>query len=59
MSGARHQPGSGPRRAHNDQERYPEPLALRTKSWENAWQVLGSNQRRLSRRFYRGHPRYF
>ena len=54
---------SGPQLAHRDRERSAEPLPntpqtrhpaapARGLTWGFVWQVLGSNQRRLSRRFY-------
>jgi hypothetical protein len=58
------QPGSGPPLAHSNRERSTGPLpdTCQTRhpgtpeaglTWGFVWQVLGSNQRRLSRRFYR------
>ena len=55
---------SGPQLAHSNRERSTEPLpdTHQTRhpgtpapglTWGFEWQVLGSNQRRLSRRFYR------
>ena len=55
---------SGPPLAHNHRERSAEPLPDTPQTrhpgtpgpgltWGFEWQVLGSNQRRLSRRFYR------
>jgi hypothetical protein len=57
------QPGSGPPLAHSNRERSAGPLpdTYQTRhpgtpeaglTWGFVWQVLGSNQRRLSRRFY-------
>src|SRR5580704_19480407 len=57
------QPGSGPPLAHSHRERSAGPLpdTRHTRppgtpapglTWGFEWQVLGSNQRRLSRRFY-------
>src|ERR1700734_2997064 len=61
------QPRSGPQLAHSNRERSTEPLpdTHQTRppgtpapglTWGFEWQVLGSNQRRLSRRFYRALP---
>jgi hypothetical protein len=58
---------SGPRLAHSHRERSAEPLpdTHQTRypgtpepglTWGFEWQVLGSNQRRLSRGFYRELP---
>ena len=57
------QPRSGPQLAHRHRQRSAEPLpdTHQTRhqgtpapglTWGFEWQVLGSNQRRLSRRFY-------
>ena len=54
-----------PAAAHDATRRHNEQTARRPRSSQARgrfswwWQVLGSNQRRLSRRFYRGHPLSF